>query len=149
VHRYHERKNPELNEVTYAVFAAYRCEFSGRETQKEAVDRFDRMIDPANINRLPSPYLRMRYDNPKTGAGSVGNDLGLAPAETLMTEIRNLEHAENAWVEFENYVGERRRAAWTADGLQLQNGEQARPIELTDLLGWTHKFVYEGVDSES
>ncbi|MEV7630725.1 hypothetical protein [Actinoplanes sp. NPDC089786] len=79
VHRYHELKEPGLNEVTYAVFPAYRCESTGRETQREAEDRFDRMLDPANLKRLPTPWLRMRYDNPRTGGGSVGTELGLGP----------------------------------------------------------------------
>ena len=56
VHRYQEFDRPDLNEVTYAVFPAYRCEFSGLETQEEATYRFDYMLDAANLQRPPSPW---------------------------------------------------------------------------------------------
>jgi len=145
VHRYLEYENRELNDVTYAVFPAYRCEFSGLETQKEATYRFDRMLDAANLGRGPSPWVRMRYDNPKTGAGSVGTDLGIASSEALLRELRNLENADDAFVEFENFRGERCRAAWTGEP-QLSLGDKTRTMEMPDLLAWAYKFVYEGVD---
>ena len=146
VHRYHEDDHPDLNDITYAVFPAYRCEFSGLETQQEATYRFDRMLDPANLQRSPSPWVRMRYDNPKTGAGSIGPELGIAPAETLLRELQNLEFADNAFVEFENFRSERRHAFWSG-GLQLAHEDEVRPIEMANLLAWAHRFVYEGIDS--
>ena len=145
VHRYHEMDEPELNELTYAVFPAYRCEFSGRETQREAETRFDRMLDVADVHRLATPWLRMRYDNPRTGGGSVGSELGLAYVDQLTKELRNLENADGAFVEFENFRNERRRASWS-DGLVLTGGDGARPITMTELLTWAHTFVFEGVD---
>lgn len=146
VHRYHEYEQPELNDVTYAVFPAYRCEFSGLETQQEAVYRFDSMLDPANLKRPPSPWVRMRFDNPKTGAGSVGTELGIAPADKLMQELRNLEYADSAFVEFENFRQERRQVSWSGE-LRLSDGDEIRTVEPADLLIWAHRFVYEGIDS--
>jgi hypothetical protein len=146
VHRYQEFDNPGLNDVTYAVFPAYRCEFSGLETQQEATYRFDSMLDPANLQRSPSPWVRMRFDNPKTGAGSIGPDLGIASAEVLLRELRNLEHADNAFVEFENFRSERRHASWAGE-LLLSREDDVRTIEMTDLLAWAHRFIYEGIDS--
>ncbi len=146
VHRYQELDHPELNDVTYAVFPAYRCEFSGLETQQEATYRFDRMLDPANLQRPPSPWIRMRFDNPKTGAGSIGPDLGIASADVLMQQLRSLEYADGAFVEFENFRGDRRHVSWSG-GLQLSHDDEIRTIELADLLAWAHRFVYEGIDS--
>jgi hypothetical protein len=146
VHRYHDLDHPDLNEVTYAVFPAYRCEFSGWETQQEAAYRFDRMLDPADLRRPPSPWVRMRFDNPKTGAGSIGPDLGIASAEILMEQLRDLEGADNAFVEFENYRREKRLASW-ARGPQLASEAEVRPIAMADLLAWAHRFVYEGIAS--
>jgi hypothetical protein len=148
VHRYHELEEPELNEVTYAVFPAYRCEFSGRETQKEAEDRFDKMIDVADMQRLPTPWVRMRYDNPKTGGASVGSELGLTWPDNLTSQLRQLDGAEGAYVDFENFQNKRRRASWSGE-LLLADGDDARPIGMTDLLIWTHQFIFEGIDSES
>jgi hypothetical protein len=146
VHRYHDLDEPELNDVTYAVFPAYRCEFSGLETQEEAAYRFDRMLDPADLRRSPSPWVRMRFENPKTGAGSVGPELGIASAELLMGELENLENADEAFVEFENFQGERRLATWSG-GLRLAREDGVSPMEMTDLLEWAHRFIYEGIDS--
>ena len=99
MHRYHPRRRAELNEVTYAVFPAYRCEFSLMETQEEAAYRFDDMIDVANLRRTPSPWVRLRYDNPKTGGGSEGPDLGITSFSVVQRVLRNLEGAEGAFVE--------------------------------------------------
>lgn len=146
VHRYLEYKAPELNEVTYAVFPAYRCEFSGLENQEEAIDRFDDMIDLVDLRRPPSPWVRMRFDNPRTGAGSIGPRLGLASVDILMQELSNLENADNAFVEFENFRNERRHVFWS-DGVRLSHGDQIRTMGMAELLAWAHRFVYEGVDS--
>jgi hypothetical protein len=145
VHGYLEYDNKKLNEVTFAVFPGYRCEFSGKETQKEATYRFDRMLDVVNLNRGPSPWVLMRYDNPKTGAGSVGDDLGIASSDVLLRELRNLEGADGAFVEFENFRQERRKASWSGE-LEVSNGDTTRTSDMTDLLAWAYKFVYEGVD---
>jgi len=144
--RYHEFDHPALNDVTYAVFPAYRCEFSGLETQEEATYTFDRVLDAANPHRPPSPWVRMRFDNPKTGTGSIGPDLGIASADLLMQELRNLEHADNAFVEFENIRHERRRVSWSGK-LQLLDEHKILALELPDLLAWTHRFIHAGTDS--
>ena len=143
--RYHEFDHPDLNDVTYAVFPAYRCEFSGRETQEEATYTFDRVLDAANPRRPPSPWVRMRFENPKTGTGSIGPDLGIASADLLMRELRNLEHADNAFVEFENFRHERRRVSWHGE-LQLLDKDKIRVFDLPDLLDWTYRFIQDGTD---
>jgi hypothetical protein len=145
VHRFHEFGHPDLNEITYAVFPAYRCEFSGLETQMEAAYRFDSMLDAANLQRSPSPWVRIRFDNPKYGTGSIGPDLDIVPAEILMRELPNLDQADNAFIEFENFRGERRHVSWSG-ALQFSDGDQIRPISMADLLAWAHRFIYEGID---
>ena len=146
VHRYQEFDRPDLNEVTYAVFPAYRCEFSGLETQEEATYRFDYMLDAANLQRPPSPWVRMRFDNPRTDTGSIGPDLGIASADQLMQELRNLEYADNAFIEFENFRNERRRVSWSGE-LQVSYEDEVRTFDMPDLLAWTHRFIHEGTDS--
>jgi len=145
VHRYLEFDSPELNEVTYAVFPAYLCEFSGLETQAEMAYRFDSMIDVADLQRPPSPFVRLRFDNPRNGTGTVCSDLGIASADLVLQELQNLESAENAFVEFENFRGERRHVSW-AGGLRLLNGGEIRTIGMADLLAWAQRFLYEGID---
>jgi len=152
VHRYNETKEPELHEVTYAVFPAYRCEFSGRETQKEAVTRFNRMLNVVDLGRLPTPWLRMRFQNPKTRSGNVTEEFGLVRPEVLFAQLRKMDGVDEAYVEFENFQNRRARASWS-DGLQLSvgggGGGDARPVEMAELIEWTHTFAYEGIDDES
>jgi hypothetical protein len=148
VYRLH-KKIPELAEVTYQVFPAWRCEFSGRETQAEAVDRFTKFLGSADIHRLPVPFLKMRFDNPKTGGGSIGTELGLTTADVLFGELRELEQADGAWIEFQNFQNKLRRAYWE-NGLRLAaEGGDGREIEMTDLLAYVHQFLFKGVDDES
>jgi hypothetical protein len=146
----YQKKQPALTDVTYAVFPAYRCEFSGRETQQEAVDRVGKFMRVADIRRMATPFLKLRYDNPKTGGGTIGTQMGLDHVETLMRELRYLEGADGAYIDFENFRSRQRRAYWK-DGLWLADGPEAegRQFELTDLLAWTHQFIFEGTDDES
>lgn len=146
VHRYHPRRRAELNEVTYAVFPAYRCEFSLMETQEEAAYRFDDMLDAANLRRTPSPWVRLRYDNPKTGGGSEGPDLGITSFSVVQRVLRDLEGAEGAYAEFENFRYERRRVSWAGGLVVSWDEDKTRTTELPDLLAWAFKFIYEGVD---
>jgi hypothetical protein len=145
VYRIHD-KIPELAEVTYKVFPAWRCEFSGRETQLEARDRFKKFLGAADIHRLPTPFLKLRFDNPKTGGGTIGPDLGLASADLLFRELRELDRAEGAWIDFQNFENKLRRAYWHDGPWLAAEGGQGREIELTDLLSYAHTFLFEGVD---
>ncbi|MCP2261655.1 hypothetical protein LX15_005381 [Streptoalloteichus tenebrarius] len=61
MHKYHA-DNAELHQMSRAVFPAYRCEFSGAETEDEAAYRYTRAAgaQPSRWDREPNPYLRMR-----------------------------------------------------------------------------------------
>ncbi|MFD4240943.1 hypothetical protein ACFWP3_04975 [Streptomyces sp. NPDC058525] len=121
VHGYHHGRNEALNEVVSAVFPAYRCEFRGDENLEEAVLRFKRMLRPTLLSRLPVPYLRMRYENTRTGSGSVGRSRRFTTQDVLLRELGLLEGAHGSFVEFENSHGEVWRVEW--DGSWLVNGQ--------------------------
>ncbi|MFE3142913.1 hypothetical protein [Streptomyces scopuliridis] len=72
VHQYHFGRDNALGERVTGVFPAYSCEFSGHETLEEAVHRFKRMLRPTVVERPAVPYLRMRYENTRTGGDSRG-----------------------------------------------------------------------------
>ncbi|MFD8413696.1 hypothetical protein ACFV2Q_18300 [Streptomyces sp. NPDC059650] len=129
VHGYHRGRNEALNEVVSAVFPAYQCEFRGDESLEEAVLRFKRMLRPAVVSRLPVPYLRMRYENTRTGGGSMGTSRGFTTQEVLLRELMLLEGAPGSFVEFENLHGEMWRVEW--DGAWLVNG-QPQGVRLSD-----------------
>ncbi|MGW2563012.1 hypothetical protein ACWCXB_27920 [Streptomyces sp. NPDC001514] len=120
VHGYHHGRNEALNEVVSAVFPAYQCEFRGNENLEEAVLRFKRMLRPTVITRPPVPYLRMRYENTRTGGGSVGPSRGFTTYDVLLRELGLLEDAPRSFVEFENLRGEVWNIEW--NGSWLVNG---------------------------
>jgi hypothetical protein len=84
VHGYHGGRNELLNDAVVAVFPAFRCEVIGTESREEALLRFKRMLRPSMLKRDPVPYLKMRYENTRTGAGSVGRDRGFTTADVLV-----------------------------------------------------------------
>jgi hypothetical protein len=117
VHGYHHGRNDALNEVVSAVFPTYQCEFRGDENLEEAVLRFGRMLRPTVITRPPVPYLRMRYENTRTGGGSVGPSRGFTMHDVLLRELGLLEGAPGSFVEFENFRGEVWNIEWNGSWL--------------------------------
>ncbi|WP_329412213.1 hypothetical protein OG563_07090 [Nocardia vinacea] len=74
------------------MFPAGTCEFSGDETELEARARFPKMLDPKNYQRKPHPFVRMRYENPRTGLrSSKSGSRMLADATRLEREIRVID----------------------------------------------------------
>ncbi|MGW1216395.1 hypothetical protein ACWD5F_42870 [Streptomyces sp. NPDC002499] len=133
----HKVQNPALTPVTYAVFPAYSCEFSGAETLEEAEHRYLKMLSTADINREPVPFLKMRFDNPRTGGGSTNPGRALAQEKILLQEIPKLENAPGGFIEFENRHGKVWRVEWD-NGLVLREASAAdvRPVELAELLAF-------------
>ncbi|MET7390201.1 hypothetical protein ACFYPT_37530 [Streptomyces sp. NPDC005529] len=131
VHGHHKAQNPDLTAVTYIVFPGYACEFSGRESLAEAEARYAKMLHPAEIGREPVPFLKMRFDNPRTGGGSTNPGRALSYERILLQEIPQLENAVGGFVEFENRHGKVWRTDW--DGgwtLTELEAEESSPREV-------------------
>ncbi|WP_234534069.1 hypothetical protein [Streptomyces shenzhenensis] len=121
--------------MTTIVFPAYRCEFSGRETLEEAEARYHRMLPTADIGRGPVPFLKTRFDNPRTGGGSSNPGRALARPEVLLAEIPELRDAPGRFVEYENRVGDVRRVQWDRNGTWvLSDASGSRELGLDELL---------------
>ncbi|MFD3994806.1 hypothetical protein [Streptomyces sp. NPDC058548] len=120
IHGYYVGRNEELNEVVVGVFPAYVREFSGNETPEEAFFRFKRMLNAADMTREAAPFLRMRFDNTRTGGGSEGDLRGFTTPDVLLRELELLEGAPGSFVEYENRHGRVWRiewnGSWTVDG---------------------------------
>lgn len=113
VHRFYARDNPELMPLVRLIIPAYACEFSGQETEPEAVSRYKMLGKERSVNRGPVPFLRMRYINTKTKGRSAGTDRGFAEEQTLERELRQMEDGEGSIVEFENRHGQAWRVMWS------------------------------------
>ncbi|WP_327718815.1 hypothetical protein OG381_27900 [Streptomyces sp. NBC_00490] len=149
VHRYHEVQQPELQQVTWAVFPGYACEFasSDRYSLEDARESFIRFLSPADLGRKSVPFLRLWYDNTVTKGGTNGPDGILALPKTLQREIKLLEGAPGSFVRFENFRGQIFRAEWDAERTWtlLEESESAapRPVELADLLAFAEKSLHD------
>ena len=148
VSQLHATEHPELSVVTYAVFPVYRGEFSGRETPEEARYRKSKLVDNADLRREPRPVVRMRYANPRTQGGSIGPKRGQAKPQNLFAELAKLVNAPGGFVEFENYLGEVRKATCERDGgLTLwHDAHRPQPVDLPALLAWTEGFLRHGTE---
>ncbi|NEC86125.1 hypothetical protein [Streptomyces sp. SID12501] len=123
VHGHHKAQNPDLTAVTYVVFPAYACEFSGGETLAEAEARYTKMLHPAEIGREPVPFVKMSFDNPRTGGGSNNPGRALTYPRIVRQEIPELANSAGGFVEFENRLGKVWRVEW--DGGWIVSEEQS------------------------
>ncbi|RLU79949.1 hypothetical protein CTZ27_35970 [Streptomyces griseocarneus] len=102
----------DLNSVTFGVFPGYSSEISGAESVDQAAERFSRMLKPSDLDRKPSPYVLIRFDNPRTGAGTVGELPVFVPPDYLLHELRLLEGVRDARLELWNHRNEKWTVRW-------------------------------------
>ncbi|OLB75052.1 MAG: hypothetical protein AUI14_22175 [Actinobacteria bacterium 13_2_20CM_2_71_6] len=140
VHGYHAGRKDGFNDIVIAVFPAYECEVSGTETVEEARHRFKRMLHPTVMSRDPAPYLRMRYENTRTGAGSIGPSRGFTTPDVLLRELELLEDAPGSYVEFENFRGEVRKVEWR-QGTWVVEGARSETLRRDDLAAWVDSVL--------
>jgi len=133
VHGHHRVQNPEFTPFVYIVFPGYGCEFSGSETLAEAEARYHKMLPTAEIDREPVPFLKMRFDNPRTGGGSTNPGRALAYPHVLMNELPQLENAPEAFVEYENRHGKVWRVEWSDGSWSVTEGSDRRAMSLDEL----------------
>ncbi|GAA1235382.1 hypothetical protein GCM10009665_26930 [Kitasatospora nipponensis] len=125
-HTYHARENAALHALTYAVFPGWHYEFSGTETDEQALFQVSHPqgLRATSLDRQPSPFLTMRFDNPRTQGGSIGPDRGLTKAAVLFRELELLEGVEGGFVEFENFRHQVWRATWSGSFVLTGQGER-------------------------
>jgi hypothetical protein len=83
----------------------HRCEFTGRETIEQFVYMRRRTISTLDWRRHPEPRVQMRFDNPRTQGGTVGDDV-VFKFDWLLGEIRNLNGVSNGFIECSNWRGD-------------------------------------------
>ncbi|MEU0914511.1 hypothetical protein [Streptomyces althioticus] len=141
VHGHHRAQNPDLTAVTYIVFPAFASEVSGRESLDEARARYLKMLSPADIGRDAVPFLKMRFDNPRTGGGSTNPGRALTHPRLLHQEIPQLEGVVGGFAEWENRVGDVWRVEWDQGWALIGGGEERRGLSLDDLLSFADTTV--------
>lgn len=134
VHGHHRTRNPDLTAVTYIVFPAFDTEVSGRESLEEAQARYRKMLSPAEIDREAVPFLKMRFDNPRTGSGSTNPGRALAHPRMLRQEIPQLEGTPGGFVEGENRTGKVWRVSWDQGWVLRVAEKERRGLSLDEVL---------------
>ena len=131
---------PELGDTVFAVFPAWHFEFSGDESEDEAAVRYA-AIDTADIGRRPVPFLRMSYDVPSIGMGSVNPVPGIAEPEALHRAIDVLAGAGKGEIRCENFRRELVHLEWTPDGPVRHTDAGPRLVEQEALHDWAESFL--------
>ncbi|WP_146259146.1 hypothetical protein [Streptomyces tateyamensis] len=116
--------NLELNSLVFGVFPAYECEISGLETLDQAAERFNRMFKASDMNRKPSPYVLVKFDNPKTGAGTIGERQVFVRPDYLLHELKLLEGVEDAYIDLWNHRNEHWSIRWAGQWRIVGNGQE-------------------------
>ncbi|MEV0529402.1 hypothetical protein AB0I66_38895 [Streptomyces sp. NPDC050439] len=112
VHRFYAYENPELMPLVRVVFPAYACEFSGEESESEAITRYKMLGKSRLLARDPVPFLKMRYANTRTKARSTNPGRGFTEERNLQLELRDMDGAPDSFVEFENRHAKVWRVEW-------------------------------------
>lgn len=134
---------PRAESLVIGVFPAFSCEFTidGSEDIELAQARL-KVIDPGVLERKHQPFFRMRFSNERTGARSIGSELGVTHAHYLVHELRDLEGTPG-FVEFESRSGELFRVEWDAGW--ILNG---KPLIVDDIGQWALDVLHEGTSHE-
>ena len=128
MHHFHQ-ENPEVHQVTRAVFPSYRCEFAGTETEEEVEYRYTRAAgaQPNSWNRAPKPYLRMRY---LPEAGPAIAKRGFTTPKAVLRELTRLPDRDNGFVEFENWQNQVWTVTWQDAYVVTQDGSEVARLDL-------------------
>jgi hypothetical protein len=81
----------------------YRCEFSGTETVDEFTQMRRHAIDTINWSREITPKVVMRFENPRTSAGT-GDHGVISTWKVLLREIDNLSGVNGGFIECRNWM---------------------------------------------
>ncbi|WP_080210727.1 hypothetical protein [Salmonella enterica] len=84
----------------------FHYEFSGNESADEFREMDIKRVHTVIWTRKPVPKVFIRFNNPKTGAGTINNNYILTSDSYLMSEIYNLNGVENGFIDISNYMGD-------------------------------------------
>lgn len=142
-HRSFVGEVPELHEFTFVVFPAYRCEFSGNETDKEIEFMRKNTVGTIDVRRSPSPKIKMWYKDVAKSAGSVGKDVKLDRVDSLRRVLRDISDDGESRVMIENYKGDcvsirKSKEAYLICRKDFNGGEVSDSV--SDVDAWINQF---------
>lgn len=94
----------------------FHYEFSGEESVDEFREMSTKKIFINEWTRKPVPKVFIRFDNPKTRAGTIGDKYVLTSDSYLMSEVYNLNGIENGFIDIRNYTDDVLNITSNVDG---------------------------------
>jgi hypothetical protein len=104
-HAYFKGRLDDKRALLTLCIPIYRCEFSGTESVEEFTTLRRDVVPILSWTRAPAPKTVLRFDNPKTRAGT-GARYVLVKVPLVVREVDNIEGVANAFIELLNYKGE-------------------------------------------
>jgi hypothetical protein len=105
-HSYFKGRLDDVRDTLYLCLPIFECEFSGNESVKLFYEMRRFLIKSLNWNRSITPRIMLRFENPKTKAGTIGKNYYPVDFNVVKTEIINLNGVPNGVVEILNYRDE-------------------------------------------
>jgi hypothetical protein len=123
------------------VFPAYRCEFSGAETQDEAAYRYTRAAgaQPSRWDREPNPYLKMRH---RAASGREIPERGFINPSRIVKEFADLPERPDGFVEFENYQRRVWLVTWQDTYVVAAEGSEPGRMDFDTLVEFAKQALY-------
>ncbi|NVK79456.1 hypothetical protein [Streptomyces morookaense] len=132
--------DPDLNSVTFGVFPGYSSEISGAESVDQAAERFSRMLKASDLNRKPSPYVLVRFNNPQTGTGTIGDLPVFFSPDYLLHELGLLEGVRNAYLDLWNHRNEKWTVQWNGHWLAATDGQELH-MSAGEIAAWAAAVI--------
>jgi len=103
-HSYFKGRLDDKRQKLMLCVPIYRCEFSGDESPEQFTTLRRDVVPILSWTRAPAPKIVLRFDNPKTRAGT-GSRYVFAKEPLLAREVDNLDGVPNGFIELQNYKG--------------------------------------------
>lgn len=105
-HHMFQVHNKSLHTCSFEVFPIFRCEFSGDESSELVNEIRHDSVDTLDWKRAPSPKVYIRFNNMKTGGGTIGAKWILTKVDSVLLELQGLTDEARSFIEIKNYKEE-------------------------------------------
>jgi hypothetical protein len=149
-HEVFESESPKLHAKLLQLAPLHRCELSGHEDADMIKMITDDLLDILDWKRKMSPLVWMKYKNVRTQARSIGRKLGLAKAEVLFHELRQLPGNADSFIEVKNFKDEPLKLTSEGRTIALESPLLGLPVRVpaeAPLPLWMEKFLTQGFSS--
>jgi hypothetical protein len=121
-HAYFEGRLDTQRDKLFLCVPAFASEFAGNEDAETFRLLANKVVPHRDWTRFAHPRTQLRFDNPVTGGGTIGDGYVFATYDLVMRELANLDGVTDGFIEILNYRG---------DVLELLSPEPGRIVAIT------------------